>query len=546
MTGCTRVGCNKKSSAANPMSIAPQDEEWRKRWLMKAREGTLNLGKYMETHMQLNPDYVPGSKKPEFRRFKTNPVCCYSHFHPSMISGTEGRRVIVKDGVPMSKAEADLYIAEKEVEAKRQAKVAETPLPVTKILRGRAVPMQPSGILDQLKDTQQEVERLKQQLNDAIEKQQEIQGQLQRQMDEQKARFEKEIENAHVKLKNAHVKLEDAERTIKHLQLENAELAKEASLSLKQLNYERITSSDEFTSWYTGFLTTDSFKAFLGYTFTLGCAHAFAGFTNDKLKKRPGRKWNVTWPEALVMTLMKLRLDFPYFHMQYLFGLSSQSQFDYIFHFSVGLLYIALCKRSNIYDALSSTNFRDNAMKCFKDQQYENVALIIDATEFFCETPSDPTGQQATWSPYKNHNTFKVLIGIRQSGEVAFVSLCYPGRISDKELTRQCKVFQELWPDAVIMVDKGFLIDDIAEAEDIHIIRPAMLAKNSQLSSEDQQDTKSIANVRIHVERVIRKAKEMRMLSHEVRISSAKFYSKLVATAFFLTNYMGDCVIPSK
>ena len=40
----------------------------------------------------------------------------------------------------------------------------------------------------------------------------------------------------------------------------------------------------------------------------------------------------------------------------------------------------------------------------------EVVPYYPSATEFFIEKPSSLARQNATWSSYKNHNTFKVLI----------------------------------------------------------------------------------------------------------------------------------------
>ena len=40
----------------------------------------------------------------------------------------------------------------------------------------------------------------------------------------------------------------------------------------------------------------------------------------------------------------------------------------------------------------------------FKDS-YPTTRCIIDATEIFIQTPSNPQAQQLTFSSYKNHNT---------------------------------------------------------------------------------------------------------------------------------------------
>ena len=48
------------------------------------------------------------------------------------------------------------------------------------------------------------------------------------------------------------------------------------------------------------------------------------------------------------------------------------------------------------------------------------------------------------FSSYKNHNTFKALVGISPDGAMTFVSSLYPGCISDKELTRKSGILDLL------------------------------------------------------------------------------------------------------
>ena len=55
-------------------------------------------------------------------------------------------------------------------------------------------------------------------------------------------------------------------------------------------------------------------------------------------------------------------------------------------------------------------------------QWYPTTRVIIDATEFFIEKPSSVARQSATWSSYKNHNTFKSLLAISPDGIFTFRS----------------------------------------------------------------------------------------------------------------------------
>ena len=65
-----------------------------------------------------------------------------------------------------------------------------------------------------------------------------------------------------------------------------------------------------------------------------------------------------------------------------------------------------------------------------------------------------------TFSSYKNHNTFKALVGISPDGAITFVSSLYPGCISDKELTRKSGILDLLEEGDSVMADTGFEIEE--------------------------------------------------------------------------------------
>ena len=103
-----------------------------------------------------------------------------------------------------------------------------------------------------------------------------------------------------------------------------------------------------------------------------------------------------------------------------------------------------------------------NRPKAFK-LQYPTTRVIIDTTELFIQQPSLPELQQLTFSSYKNHNTYKGLIGISPSGAVMFVSKLYSGGIFDKELTRRSGLLDLLKHGDSVMADRGFdILVDLA------------------------------------------------------------------------------------
>ena len=102
-----------------------------------------------------------------------------------------------------------------------------------------------------------------------------------------------------------------------------------------------------------------------------------------------------------------------------------------------------------------------------------------------------------------NTITLKVLIGIAPHGVVSFVSDTWGGRVSDKYLTDHYGILNHLLPGDVVLADRGFNIAEsigIMQAK-LHI--PSFTKGKYQLSALEVEDTHSIANVLIHVERVI-------------------------------------------
>ena len=108
-----------------------------------------------------------------------------------------------------------------------------------------------------------------------------------------------------------------------------------------------------------------------------------------------------------------------------------------------------------------------------------------------------------TYSHYKKHNTIKFLVAITPSGVISFLSKCWGGRVSDKELTQESGFLNMLEPTDEIMADRGFLIQEDLALQGAKLTIPAFTKGKPQLSQKDVELSRQIANVRIHVERVI-------------------------------------------
>ncbi|XP_022791695.1 uncharacterized protein LOC111330949 isoform X2 [Stylophora pistillata] len=133
----------------------------------------------------------------------------------------------------------------------------------------------------------------------------------------------------------------------------------------------------------------------------------------------------------------------------------------------------------------------------------KRVAVIIDCFEIFMKRPSSLNARAMTWSNYKHHNTIKFLIGVTPQGVISFISKAWGGRVSDKYLTEKSGLLRKLLPWDIVLADRGFDIADSVGLYQAHLHIPAFTRGKKQLSAEEVEQTRKIANVRIHVERVI-------------------------------------------
>ncbi|KAK7878015.1 hypothetical protein WMY93_031328 [Mugilogobius chulae] len=164
---------------------------------------------------------------------------------------------------------------------------------------------------------------------------------------------------------------------------------------------------------------------------------------------------------------------------------------------------------------------------------YTDTHVILDCTELRCQTPDSPLLQNKECSSYKSHSTFKGLIGMAPHGYVTFISSLYEGCISHREILKQSGLVSLLKPSMAIMVDKSFLVEDLVPCK---VYIPACL-KKSQLSGAEVRKTQSTARLRAHVERVVRRVKELKLFRTQIPLSLTGSINQLFAVACLLVNY---------
>ncbi|EDO35708.1 predicted protein [Nematostella vectensis] len=128
---------------------------------------------------------------------------------------------------------------------------------------------------------------------------------------------------------------------------------------------------------------------------------------------------------------------------------------------------------------------------------------VVACFEVFIERPLNLLARAQTWPNYKHHNTVKFLIGISPQGLITFISRAWGGRASDKKITEECGILRKLLPGDVVLANRGFNVEESVGFYCASLKIPAFTKGKAQLSPYEVEETRKIASVRIHFERVI-------------------------------------------
>ena len=315
------------------------------------------------------------------------------------------------------------------------------------------------------------------------------------------------------------------------LQKRIAELEKQVASS--QFRLANISEDNQRILFYTGFPDYATLKACYDY---FGPAVNSLNYWGSIVQgNSTGRKRTRSLPplEEFFLVLVRLRLGLFERDLAYRFGVSV-STVSRICITWINFLYLKLKelplwpKRESVLSCMPA---------CFK-QLYPTTRVIIDATEIFVETPSLPELQQMTYSSYKNHNTFKGLIGISPGGAITFVSELFPGSISDKELTRKSGLLDLLENGDSVMADRGFDIQDDLTPLGVKLNIPPFLKGKKQLEENERIETRRIASLRIHVERAMERIKNLHIFDRTLPATLTDVCEQMFFVCAALSNFL--------
>ena len=223
---------------------------------------------------------------------------------------------------------------------------------------------------------------------------------------------------------------EDIEALVKECELLRRKLVEsESKLKSAQLRISSVEYDDKIIQFYIGFTSYKLLKACFDF---LGPAVENLNYwgqgkdvetNNDTLdgsdKSSKGRHRTLCPIDEFFLVMIRLRLGLLEKDLAYRFGMSqstvSRILITWINFLYLQFQYIPFWPSKEMIVADMPESFR---------RLYPSTRVILDATEVRVEKPGLPNLQQATFSNYKNTNTYKVLIGISPSGVITFVSSC--------------------------------------------------------------------------------------------------------------------------
>lgn len=278
------------------------------------------------------------------------------------------------------------------------------------------------------------------------------------------------------------------------LQAENERLAEKVRQS--QFGEHFLNKQDSRTTFFTG----------------LPSYALFMWMVNLCISVLPSSA-SISPANVLLLTLMKLRLNLQYQYLAYRFNISVSHVSD-ILNNSLP----ALAKHINFLIQWPDKGDIIRHMPKVFQETYSNCRTVIDCTEVFIECPANLTARSSTWSNYKHHNTLKFLVACSPCGAVTFISRAYGGRTSDKVITQKSGFLDLIVPGDLVLADRGFLIGEDLAAHGATLVIPDFTKGKKQLSPREVERSRRISRVRIHVERLMERLKNFKILSTTMNI----------------------------
>ena len=165
--------------------------------------------------------------------------------------------------------------------------------------------------------------------------------------------------------------------------------------------------------------------------------------------------------------------------------------------------------------------------------RFHKVQCINDTFEIEVEKSQKAVDQAATYSQYKHRNTVKYLVGAAPQGYIMFISPGYGGRVQDKDIVESFGFLSVAPKNCSVLADRGF---KCMGNRGIYFIVPPSKPRGRIISLAEITMTKQVASLRVHIERVIKRLRDFRLLQQRCNKDILKSLDHVVIVAGALVN----------
>ena len=307
----------------------------------------------------------------------------------------------------------------------------------------------------------------------------------------------------------------------------------ERDLSILKFGLKRFKESEKDMIFYTG-LTFGQFVALFNFLNSHGICYSLNYWGSDYAKvqlldmEEKGQKCFLEPDDKLCLTLCRLRVNIPEKVLADNYNIVV-SEVSRIFATWLDLLFSRLIQ---LPVWATRRTVEETMPKVFR-QKYPLTRVVLDCTELFIEKPSCFCAQSETYSSYKSHNTAEGLVAIAPNAALTSVSDLFGGHCRDKVIVEHCGILHLLEENDAVMADRGFEIQDLLAPKKVYVNIPTFTRSKDQLNPDEEDETREIASVRIHVEQAIERVKNFNILKQILPNSMAEDVDKFGKFALY-------------
>ena len=329
--------------------------------------------------------------------------------------------------------------------------------------------------------------------------------------------------------------LRKALHEIEQLKQENLELKRK--LTISNFGIERFSKDSKMIKFYTGFQDYLTFVTF--FTWIQPAANTMKSMyhqASDTISLA-GRKRNMLLIDEFFMCMCRIRVGMLEEDLADRFNCTFQTV-SRKFITWINYLYFVL---GSIPIWLPKSEIQRLMPNQFK-VKYKSTRVLVDCTEFTCQTATSMMLNSQTYSHYKSRTTYKSLIGISPHGLMTFLSPLYTGCMSDVEIFKLSGIRDLLEPGDSVMADKGFTVDKYLSEKNVALNMPPFRGADQQFTTKQIALTQEIASLRIHVERFNRRVKENHIFDSDSQMAMIGSINQLWAVACLLANFQNPLI----